>query len=154
MGGGVLLGSNKPLLTAVHFNFFMCTVKPVALHDTAEFDWPYFTLVYRIYINRLSAPVAEGCNTAIGDKDNRDVCGLSAVDPPLNCGLVSALCSRMLPCCPVLAWLNRSCLAGTVVGCLVAMMLSHWPIKLQHKLFSSQKSAWPLAQKLDVRIEN
>ena len=32
----------------------------------------------------------------LGDKDNRDVCGLCAMDPRLNCILVSALCSMML----------------------------------------------------------
>ena len=31
----------------------------------------------------------------LGDKDNRDVLGLCAIDPPLNCGLASALCSMM-----------------------------------------------------------
>ena len=56
------------------------------------------------------------------DKDNRDVCGLSAVEPRPNFGLASALCSRMLPRCPGWAWLNRSCLAGTVVGLLVPMV--------------------------------
>ena len=58
------------------------------------------------------------------DKDNWDVCGLSAVDPPTNCGLASALCSRMLPCCPGRTWLNRSCLEGTVVGWLMPMVQS------------------------------
>ena len=52
------------------------------------------------------------------DKDNGDVCSLSATDPRQNCGLASALCSRMLPLFPGWAWLNRSCLAGTVVGWL------------------------------------
>ena len=58
------------------------------------------------------------------DKDNRDVCGLSAVDPCPNCGLAYTLCSRMLPSCPGRAWLNRSCQAGTVVGWLVPMVQS------------------------------
>ena len=58
------------------------------------------------------------------DKDNRDVCGLSAVDPCPNCGLASALSSRMLPHCPGWAWFNRSCLARTVAGWLVPMVWS------------------------------
>ena len=58
------------------------------------------------------------------DKDNREVCSLSATDPHPhpNCGLASALCTRMLPRCLGWAWWNKSCLAGTVVGWLVPMV--------------------------------
>ena len=42
------------------------------------------------------------------EKDNRDLCGLSAVDPRPNCGLASALSSRMLPRCPGCAWSKQA----------------------------------------------
>ena len=58
------------------------------------------------------------------DKENRDVCGLSDIDPCPNCRLTSAESSRMLPHCPAWAWLNRSYLAGTVVGWLVPVVQS------------------------------
>ena len=50
-----------------------------------------------------SALVAGAVTLQFGDKDNWDVCGLSAIDPHLNCRLASALCSMMLPRYPVLA---------------------------------------------------
>ena len=75
----------------------------------------------------LSAPVAGAVTLQLVDKDYWDVCGLSAVDPHPNCRLASALCSRMLPCCPGQAWLNRSCLARTVVGWLVPMVCCESP---------------------------
>ena len=48
---------------------------------------------------------AEGCNTAIGDKDNRDVCGLSAVDPCPNSELWIRVCT-MLKDAAALSWLG------------------------------------------------
>ena len=44
--------------------------------------------------------MSEAVTLQLVDKDNQDVCGLSAIDPRPNCGLAPALCSRMLPCCP------------------------------------------------------
>ena len=41
------------------------------------------------------------------DKDNRDVCGLSAVDPRPNYGLASALSSMMLQRCPILGLVKQ-----------------------------------------------
>ena len=84
------------------------------------------------------------------DKDNRDVCGLSAVvDPCPNCRLASALCSRMLPRCPGWAWLNRSCLASTVVGGLVPMVWSRVRAReraeRRHRLLSCPDSAAAVA---------
>ena len=50
-----------------------------------------------------SAPVT----LQLVDKDNRDVCGLSAVDPRPNCGLASALSSMMLQRCPILGLVKQ-----------------------------------------------
>ena len=54
---------------------------------------------------KLSAPVAGGgaITRQLVEKDYQEVCGLSAIDPRPNSRLEPALCSRMLPHCPVLA---------------------------------------------------
>ena len=79
------------------------------------------------------------------DKDNRDVCDMSAVNPGPNCKLASALSSRMLPCCPGRAWLNRSYLAGTVVGWLVPIVRlkvrARARVELRYRLLSCPTSA-------------
>ena len=84
------------------------------------------------------------------DKDNRDVCSLSGIDPSPNCGLASALCLRMLPRCPGQAWLNRSCLAGTVVGWLVPMVqlqvLARVRAEWRYRLLSCPESAAAVEQ--------
>ena len=63
------------------------------------------------------------CNTAIGGQGQSIGMYAAAVDPRSNCGLASALCSRMLTRCPGWAWLNRFCEIETVVGWLVSMVL-------------------------------
>ena len=52
--------------------------------------------LFCLQVIKLTAPVAVGCNTAIGGQGQlRCMWPQSSVDPPPNCGLVSALCSRM-----------------------------------------------------------
>ena len=75
---------------------------------TYEALWQSFFNNLHKLLDFLSAPVVGAVTLQLVEKDNRDLCGLSAVDPRPNCGLASALSSRMLPRCPGCAWLKQA----------------------------------------------